>query len=138
MYVYTDGNAFVSVAYMNSPMTDGNLTVEESKLKILDENQYSSVEPTYYNTRYLKSPDILKETPEQCYAEVGVGTSTVDNVAREYQNVNTTTMAQVNLYSTPVKGKGGVVVPTIEVGGNIYAAVDTRKTEQRIYTSLAK
>ena len=138
MYICTDGDASVSVAYVNSPMTDGNLTLAESNLKILDENQYSSVEPTYYNSHYLKPQSFLKETPAQTYAEVGVGASTVDDVARDYQNLNTTTMAYVNLYSTPVKGKDGVVVPRIEVGGNIYAAVDTRKTEKHIYTSLAK
>ena len=126
------------MAYVNSPVTDGNLTVADSNLKILDENQYSSVQPTYCNPHYLKSRDVLKETPAHTYAELSVGTSTVDAVTRDYQSLNTTTMAHVNLYSTLVKGKDGVVVPRIEVGGNTYAAVDTRKTEQHIYTSLAK
>ena len=135
----TDENLAVKNVKLNvTNGTNGNLSVAVCNPVMVDESKNSSVEPAYHNPHYFASQNLLKENPVQEYEEVKVDKSDVDAVARAYQSLNMTTMDYVSLYSVPGKGREGDIVPKIEVCGKFYAVVNKHKTEQDVYTSLAK
>ena len=119
-------------------MRDGNLSVEICDPLMVDENKDSSVEPAYHNPHYFESQKLSNENPGQIYEEVKVDASDGDAVARDYQSLSVTAMDYVSVYSVPGKGREGDVIPKTEVGGKFYAVVNKHKTEQHVYTSLAK
>ena len=140
---FTDGDLFVGKA--NSTVTDGNLSVANVNLAVevsnpvmVDESKDSCTEPAYHNPHYLELQNLIKENPLHNYEEVNVDRSDVDTAARDYQSLNTITMDYVSMYSVPDKGREGEVIPKIEVGGKLYAVVNKNKTEQHIYSPLAK
>ena len=119
-------------------MTDGNLAMTDSNLMMVDGNKDSSVNPAYQNSHYLEPQKIMNENPTQDYVEVNADVSDIGTVAKDYQSITTTTTDYVSVYSRPKSGKDGGIIPQINVGGNFYAVVDEHKTEEHMYTSLAK
>ena len=132
----TDGN--LAVEDVNLSMRDGNLSLEVCAQLMVDESKDSSVEPTYHNPHYFESQNLMKENPGRTHEEFNVHESDVDTVARDYQGLSVTTTDYVSVYSVPGKGREGDIIPKVEVGGKFYAVVDKDKTEQHVYTSLAK
>ena len=132
----------LSAGNVNPTMTDANLAVENvnlvGNLSVVDENNDSSAEPAYDNLHYFESQSLMKENPAQQYEEIKPDESDVDTTARDYQSLSMTTMDYVSVYSAPGKGREGDIVPKIEVDGKFYAVVNKDKTEQHVYTSLAK
>ena len=129
----------MSVVNVTATRLDGNLTVVDTNLQMMaDENKDSSVEPAYHNPHYFESQNLLRENPVQSYEEVTLSRSNGDTVASDYQSLSTTTMDYISLYSRPGEGRERDIVPKVEVGGKFYAVVNKDKTEQHIYTSLAK
>ena len=131
----TDGN--LAVENVNLSMRDGNLSLEVYAPLMVDENKGSSVEPAYHNPHYFESQNLMKKNPAQQY-EVKADESGVDTVARDYQSLSMTTTDYVSVYSVPGKGREGDIIPKVKVGGKFYAVVNKDKTEQHVYTSLAK
>ena len=132
----TNGN--LAVEDVNLSMRDGNLSVEVCAPLMVDENKDSSVEPAYHNPHYFESQNYMKEKPVQQFEEVKADEADVDTVARDYQSLSVTTMGYVSVYSIPGKGREGDIIPKIKVAGKFYAVVNKDKTEQHVYTSLAK
>ena len=132
----TDGN--LAVENVNSSMRNGNLSVEVCAPLMVDENKDSSVEPAYHNSHYFESQNLMKQNPVQQYEEAKADESYVDTTARHYKSLSTTTMDYISVYSVPGKGREGDIIPKIKVEGKFYAVVDKDRTEQHLYTSLAK
>ena len=134
----TDGNSNLAVEDVNLSMKDGNLSLPVCAPLMMDKSKDKSVEPVYHNPHYFESQNLVKENPAQQYEEVKVDKSDVDTTSRDYHSLSMTTMDYVSVYSVPTKGRAGDMIPKVEVGGKFYAVVNKDKTEQHVYTSLAK
>ena len=123
------------VENVNLSMRDGTLSVAVS-----DGNKESSVEPANHNPHDFESQKLAKDSPAQTHEEVRVDVSDHgDAVAIDYQSLSVTAMDYVSVYSVPGKGREGRdIIPKVEVGGKFYTVVKKDKTEQHVYTSLAK
>ena len=134
--IMTDGN--LAVEDVNLSMRDGNLPVEVSNQLMVAEDKHSTGEPAYHNPHYCEAQNLMKENLAQQYEEVKVDESDVDTKSSNYQSLSMTTMDYVSVYSVPGKGKEGDIIPKVKVEGKFYAVVNKDKTEQHVYTSLAK
>ena len=134
----TTADENLAVENVNLSVRDGTLSVAVSDPLVVDKSKDSFVEPVYQNPHYFESQKLAKENPAQVYEEVKVDASDVDTVARDYQCLSVTTTDYVSVYSVPERGRAGDIISKIEVDGNFYAVVNKDKTEQHVYTSLAK
>ena len=98
-------------------MRDGDLAMANGNLIMVDENKdNNSAEPVYHNSHYFDSQYLRKKDLEADSKEINIDRSNVDTVTRDYQRLNTTTMDDVSMYTTPGKRREGDIIPKIEVG----------------------